>query len=213
MSKRNSVILRLSINGALAAVFYVLTFLSIRIGNDFKLTFDSLAVVISGVFFGPVDGFAVGFIGAFLEQMTGPYGLTPTTILWVLAPALRGLVVGLGAKLFKEKMSVRHIIRKPLVYFIVCAVAAIVTSVANTIAMYIDSKLYNYFNPMNYVLFGYFGLRIVLGLATAMITAVAALPILGALNRANVVPNTMVCKNADGSKQTDVTADDRENKV
>lgn len=208
MSKKNSVIMRISMNGALAAAFYVLTFLSIRIGNDFKITFDSLAVVISGVLFGPVDGFTVGFIGAFLEQLTGPYGLTPTTILWVLAPALRGLVIGLGVKLFKERMTVYNIVKKPLVYFIVCGAAAIVTSVANTVAMYIDSKLYNYFNPMNYVLFGYFGIRILLGLATAIFTALAALPILSALKRANVIPG-YACEGAD-KKETSQPEDLRE---
>ena len=61
--------------------------------DGIKLTFASLPGILAAMLFGPIDGFIVGFLGAFLEQMLH-FGFTPTTLLWILPPAIRGLLIG-----------------------------------------------------------------------------------------------------------------------
>lgn len=163
---------RLAFDGILVAVFFVLTLFSVEI-SGVKVTFDSLAVVIASVLFGPVDGFLVGFLGAGLEQLL-KYGLTATTVLWILPPAVRGLVIGLGVRKIPEGK------RLPL-YFCVCICAGLVTSVLNTLVYYIDARIFGYYHYA--LIFGVFFVRLLTGAAAAAITAAAALPILRAVRR------------------------------
>ncbi|MDD7772416.1 MAG: ECF transporter S component [Firmicutes bacterium] len=190
MQKKNGFPLkRLVFDAVLMAVFFALSRLSVTI-YGVKLTFDSLAVVICAMLFGPVDAFLVGFLGEFLSQLLGQYGLTATTLLWVLPPALRGLIVGLAVVLLKKSMSLDTIIHKkrPYVYYIVCIVAAVLTSLGNTAAYYVDSKMFGYYNYA--LIFGVLGVRILSGILSALLTATAALPILIALQRANLIPTS-----------------------
>ena len=170
---------RIAIDGVLAAIFFSLTFLSVEIGG-IKLTFDSLAVVIAAMLFGSVDGLAVGLVGAFLEQMVR-YGFTATTLLWIVPPAVRGLVVGLGVCFFPRKLSLSYIWnrKRPFVYLAVCIVAAILTSVSNTFVYYVDAKMYGYYSYE--LIFGVFFVRILTGIATAVVTGLLAIPILKAV--------------------------------
>ena len=46
--------------------------------------------------YGPVGGLLVGLLGAFMGQLL-TYGVTATTILWILPQAARGLLVGVYA--------------------------------------------------------------------------------------------------------------------
>ena len=63
----------------------------------FKFSFASLPIVLGAMVFGPIEGAVVGLLGEFVAQVTGPYGLAPTTVLYVAPAAIRGLVVGCGA--------------------------------------------------------------------------------------------------------------------
>lgn len=176
---------RLAINGLLTAMFFALSLFSVEVAG-IKITFDSLPVIIAAMLFGPVDAFLVGFIGAFLEQMMR-YGFTATTLLWVIPPAVRGLTVGLAAMLFRSAISMDTILdrKKPYAYFTACLVAAMVTSCLNTLVYYIDAKLYGYYNHA--LIFGIFGVRILSGLIAAAITAIVAIPIIAALDKAKIV--------------------------
>ena len=62
----------------------------------FKFNFASLPIMLAAMLFGPVEGMVVGLLGEFIAQITGPYGLAPTTVLYVAPAAIRGVVVGLG---------------------------------------------------------------------------------------------------------------------
>lgn len=171
-SFRNDSLRRLVFDGILIALFFALSLLSVEIGG-IKLTFDSLAVVIAAVLFGPLDAFIVGFLGALLEQMLH-YGFTVTTILWMLPPACRGLLIALGLRLNNAS-------KKTWQYLCVCLAAGAVTSCLNTLVYYIDSKLMGYYAYA--LIFGVFYVRLAAGLLTAAITAMAALPILKALRK------------------------------
>ena len=123
---------RLVLDALLIALFFVLSSAAVTIGG-IKLTFASLPGILAAMLFGPIDGFVVGFLGAFLEQMLH-FGFTPTTLLWILPPAIRGLLVGLGTLAFKKQMSLETILsaRRPWVYYAVNLVTAVVVSLCNT---------------------------------------------------------------------------------
>lgn len=175
---------RLALDGILIAVFFALSLFSVEIGG-IKLTFDALPVVIGAMLFGPADAFIIGFLGAFLEQLLH-YGITATTFLWILPPAIRGLSIGLAVRFFPQQMRLEKILtqRKPYVYGLSCLIAAIITSLLNTLVYYADAKLYGYYSFA--LIFGVLGMRIVIGLVAATITAAAALPILAALSKQKV---------------------------
>ena len=62
-----------------------------------KITLDSLPIIVGAALLGPLDGFLIGFFGSFLNQLL-TFGLTPTTIIWVLPAAIRGLLIGVYPK-------------------------------------------------------------------------------------------------------------------
>ena len=100
---------RIAIDAVLIAMYFGLSLLSVQLGG-IKLTFASLPTIICAMLFGPIDGFLVGFLGAFLEQMI-KFGFTATTMLWILPPAIRGLFIGICALLLKKHMSVDAILQ------------------------------------------------------------------------------------------------------
>ena len=186
MTNRSSFpIKRLATDAVLIAVYFALAVLSVVVAGV-KITFNSLPVVIAAMVFGPIDGFLVPFLGEFLSQMIH-YGFTPTTVLWMLAPALRGLIVGAAVLLLRRSMSVDTILgsKRPWVYFLVCIVAAVLTSLANTGAYYVDSKMLGYYTYE--LIFGVAGVRIVSNVVSSILTAILAIPILAALRRAKLI--------------------------
>lgn len=167
---------RLVLNGLFIALFFILSLFSVEI-SGIKITFDSLAVVLAAVLFGPADAFIVGLLGAFFEQLFH-FGFTVTTILWILPPAIRGLLIGLGMKICNKG-------NKLWIYYIVCIIAAICTSLFNTIVYYLDSKIFGYYHYA--IIFGVLFLRLLTGVLSAAITATASLPILKALKKSHLL--------------------------
>ncbi len=187
MSKTRFPVRRIAIDAVLIAMYFGLSLLSVEIGG-IKLTFASLPTLICAMLFGPVDGFLVGFLGAFMEQMI-KYGFTATTLLWVLPPAIRGLFVGVCALLLKKYMSVDAILstKRPYVYFVVTLLSGAIVSTLNTLVYYVDAKMFGYYEY--HMIFGVFWLRIASGLLSTLLMAVVALPVVAALQRANFVPH------------------------
>ena len=87
MKKTRFTAKRIVINAVLIALYIVLGFIKIPIGNILRINMASFAVVMCAVMYSPVDGLIVGFLGEFLSQILGPYGMTPTTALWALPEA------------------------------------------------------------------------------------------------------------------------------
>ncbi|MBR3401124.1 MAG: ECF transporter S component [Parasporobacterium sp.] len=83
-------------------------FLTIRIGNELKITLAALPFLVIAFICGPVEGFVTGLIGAFLSQLL-TFGITVTTPFWILPYAMQGLVAGLIFKAFKNRISIRSV--------------------------------------------------------------------------------------------------------
>lgn len=173
---------RLALNAMLVALYYLLGLMKIPIGNLLRVNLASFAVVICATTFGPIDGLLVGFLGEFLSQILGPYGLTPTTALWAMPEAIRGVLLGLSMVLFiKKGLCITDLIKSKhtALYLGANVVAGIIASLANTFALYVDSKMMGYYSY--YMVFGILVVRLILAVVLSAVLGYIALPIIAAL--------------------------------
>ena len=167
----------IAFDALLVALYVVLGFIKIPIGNILRINLAPFTVVVGAILLGPVNGFLVGFLGEFLSQILGPYGLTPTTLLWAMPEAVRGLLQGLVFSLyFGKKHTMIELMKskQTTLYLLSCVLIGIVASLVNTFALYVDSKLFGYYNY--YMVFGILAVR--LGLAVAISGALGYLALL-----------------------------------
>lgn len=103
MNKPKVTVLDICICALMIALHIVLeSFGTIRIGNELKITFSTLPIVLAGMLCGPAEGLAVGLVGTFLSQLL-TYGITVTTPIWILPGMLQGLASGLIYAAFHRK--------------------------------------------------------------------------------------------------------------
>lgn len=145
---------RLCMDAMLAALCAVLGYVSLDLGN-MKITFESLPILLGALMFGPLDGFAAGAMGTLIYQLLR-YGVSVTTLLWILPYALAGLAAGWYAK--RRGFVLRG--TETLVLVMACE---LLITLLNTGVMYVDSKIYGYYS-FAYI-FGSFAMRLVLCLA------------------------------------------------
>lgn len=168
---------------ALLIAMMVLLTMTISIQTPFfKLSFGSLPVVLAALLFGPLEGAVVAVLGEFLVQVLGPYGLTQTTIIWIWPPAVRALVVG-SAAVWLRRRGVR-LESRPVLCYGACIVGAILTTISNTVGMWLDSLV-------NYTSFTAAALwvpaRFVSGVCTAVVVATICMPLIHSLRRSGVL--------------------------
>ena len=175
---------RLVTNALLIALYIILGFFKIPIGNLLRFNLASFAVVVCAVAFSPIDGLIVGFLGEFLSQILGPYGLTPTTVLWALPEAVRGLLLGIIMLIFAKKQltpSNPFKSKSMIWYMIACVITGIIASLLNTFALYVDSKMFGYYN--HYMVFGILFVRLCIAVVMSGAFGYLALFIVTALRR------------------------------
>lgn len=184
MKKSKFAVKRLVLNAVLIALYVLLGFLKIPIGNMLRINLASFAVVVCAVAFSPVDGLIVGFMGEFLSQILGPYGMTPTTALWALPEAVRGLLLGLFMLIFvKKQLDASRLLKSKAIgwYLLACVISGVVASLLNTLALYVDSKMFGYYN--HYMVFGVLLVRLILAVVMSGGFGYIALHIVSALKR------------------------------
>lgn len=164
--------------GVMAALYVVFSFfLGIRAGN-LRINFASLPVVVTAVLLGPVQAAAVALVGEFFNQLLS-YGLAPTILLWMIPPALRGVIVALAARQLAGGGRLPE--SRPLPYYASVVAAALLTTAANTLAIWLDSVLMGYYS-FAYV-FGATAGRLVTGVVTAVLVATVSIPVVHALRK------------------------------
>ena len=165
---------QLVIDAMLVAVYYVLSsYLSVNLGG-LRVSLDVLPVAVAAALFGPVNGLVVGFVGNFLFQLAGPYGISVTTVLWALPDAARGLLA--GALLGRGKWAAKS-------FWQLAAGLSLVSLVFTTLTtgvMYVDCLVYHYafaaYAP-------FIVTRYILGIAVALLLAGILPPLLKALQK------------------------------
>jgi len=127
---------RLAIDGMLAAMCAVLGFIAIDM-TYIKITFETLPIILGALMFGPIDGLAVGGIGTLIYQLL-KYGVSATTVLWMLPYVILGILLGLYAKKYKYKNTKKQIL-------IAVVLGELLVTILNTGVMYIDAVMYGYY--------------------------------------------------------------------
>lgn len=133
---KNMTTRKLCLCAAMIALHIVLDMISLRIGNNIKITFGGLPFVIVAIMYGPTEGLVVGLLATFLSQLIN-YGITVTTPLWVIPGGIHGLTMGLLFNAFSRKQDI-----VPLTVSI--ALSTLAVTVFNTLALYIDGKIMGY---------------------------------------------------------------------
>ena len=167
----------------LAAMYVPLSlYVAVQVGNV-RISFGSLPVVVAALLFGPVDAVAAAMVGEFFKQLL-TNGVTYTTVLYLIPPAIRGLVVGLGALGLLSLRGQRLEERRMLCYA-VCIAAAVCTTLGNTLVNWLDSVLMGYYFPG--LILGDFAWRLIVGMINAVVMSSLAIPLVKALRQRNVV--------------------------
>ncbi|MBQ6877376.1 MAG: ECF transporter S component [Oscillospiraceae bacterium] len=175
---------RLVTNAMLIAMYVVLSLVATINAGNMKFTLDSLPIIVGAALFGPVDGMLIGLCGSFINQLI-TWGLTPTTVLWIIPAGVRGLLIGLYAKHHNFDMSFKQ------TQFITISSALAVTAV-NTLMMFIDSKIYGYYS-VAYV-FGGIVPRIIAGIIVAFVFGAVLPHIIKPLKRIVIEPKKQPAK-------------------
>lgn len=162
----------LCFNAVLSALFVALSMLAIPIGNSFKITFAPLPIVIASVCYGPVSGATVGIVGAFIEQLI-TYGVSATTVLWILPAGVRGLLTGLLFIILGKQLNPKCLLPSVII-------PSLVVTVLNTAVTYIDSIVYGY--PFALAIPALF-IKIVLSVVTAVAIALISVPIIKTVSK------------------------------
>lgn len=121
----------------LAAMCAVLGAISIDLGN-IKITLESVPIILCALMFSPLDAAAVGLVGTFIYQILR-YGISVTTALWILPYMVCGLVVGIYAAKRQHKLSLSQTVT-------IVVIAELIITTLNTGTLYVDSKVYGYYN-------------------------------------------------------------------
>lgn len=179
MSKMN--VRRMVYAALLAAMYLPLSlYVAVQVGNV-RISFGSLPVVAAALLFGPVDAAVVALVGEFFKQLL-TYGVTYTTVLYLIPPALRGLVVGIGAVLARQRGG--RLEERRLLCYAVCILAALHTTVGNTLVNWLDSVLMGYYFPG--LILGDLAWRLIVGMINAVVIASLAIPLVKVLRRRGI---------------------------
>lgn len=130
---------KLALNAVLAAMVAVLGYFAVDAGS-IKITFESLPIVIAALVLGPLNGLAVGAVGTFIYQ-TLRYGIMITTPMWMVPYAAAGFICGLYSRHKNYAFKRGEIM-------LITALTELVITLLNTGALYIDSHIYGYYQPM-----------------------------------------------------------------
>ena len=177
MSRLNAkVICRVAL---LAAMYFLLNMLEIRTPGNLHITFDWLPVVVSALAFGPMEAVLVAIFGELLNQIISPYGITATTLLWVIPPMIQAAIIGVVA--LRAQAAGKRMENRPVMCYTVSILAAIVTTAANTAVIWLDSVIYGYYTFA--LVFGSAMIRFVTGVVAAVLVATVAMPLTILLRR------------------------------
>lgn len=148
----------------------------------FKFSFKSLPIVLASLMFGPLEGAVVAVLGEFMAQALGPYGLSPTTFIWIFPPASHALAVGFAAMYAKK--TGRRLEDRPVACYAACVLGGILTTTSNTFGMWLDSLFYRTsFAPVLFIT----PARYVTGVVTAVGIATVSIPLMRVLRRSGAV--------------------------
>lgn len=163
---------QLTMDAMLCALCAVLGYVALDLGNV-KLTFESLPVLLGGLLFGPVDGMLIGGMGTLIYQLLR-YGVSATTLLWIVPYVVCGLIAGTWSRLNHFRLE-----RAQTVFLVISAELAVTG--LNTIPIYVDSKLYGYYYPG--IILGVLALRLAISVGKGVAFGLILPELAGTIHR------------------------------
>lgn len=131
--------LRLTTDAMMVAIYVLLAVYLCVNGKLLQVSLSSLPILLTAFLFGTPDALIVALCGSFLEQVLSPYGLSATTILWMLPVLLLALVAGLLFRLLRRVMDTWQVAMA-----LVVLTAELAFTAANTAALYLDGYIMQY---------------------------------------------------------------------
>ena len=136
MKKRKQLIFTIALCAIMAGLAIVLDKVSLNLGT-LKFTFYALPLLVIGIVNGLGYGLITGAIAGIVLQLTSPYGITPSSPFWALAPIAWGGVSGLVKYIFDKK----KIDNLPILVALAVITASVAANLVNTLAFVMDSLL------------------------------------------------------------------------
>ncbi len=169
-------------DGMLLAMYIVLSTLTVRLTPNLQIAFTGLTVIMAVVLYGLPDAILIAVLGSFIGQARGAYGLSITTPLWMVPPILRAVVFGIAYEIFlKEGIKLED---KKVLFIVFAIIAGLVTTIANTGAIFLDAMIFEYPVSMAVVESIF---RFVSSILSSVFIALVTLPIIYALKNANLI--------------------------
>ena len=169
-------------DGMLLAMYIVLSTLTVRLTPNLQIAFTGLTIIMAVVLYGLPDAILIAVLGSFIGQARGAYGLSITTPLWMVPPILRAVVFGIAYEIFLKKGI--KLEDKKVLFIVFAIIAGLVTTIANTGAIFLDAMIFEYPVSMAVVESIF---RFVSSIHSSVFIAVVTLPITYALKNANLV--------------------------
>lgn len=166
----------------LLAIYIVLSVITVKITPNLQITFTGIAIIMAIVLYGYTDGILIALLGSFISQLRSAYGLTITTPIWMIPPILRAVVFGLFYHIYLKKGILLQ--DKKILFFVYATIAGLVTTIANTGAIYLDAYIFQY--PVALALVESI-FRFISSIASSLIIAGLSLPIIYALKSAGLL--------------------------
>ena len=171
-------------DGMLLAMYIVLSTLTVRLTPNLQIAFTGLTIIMAVVLYGLPDAILIAVLGSFIGQARGAYGLSITTPLWMVPPILRAVVFGIVYEIFLKKGI--KLEDKKVLFIVFAIIAGLVTTIANTGAIFLDAMIFEYPVSMAVVESIF---RFVSSILSSVFIALVTLPIIYALKNANLVHN------------------------
>ena len=189
------IVRRITGDGMLLAIYIVLSVITVKITPNLQITFTGIAIIMAIVLYGWTDGILIALLGSFISQLRSAYGLTITTPIWMIPPILRAAVFGLFYDIYLKKGILLQ--DKKILFFVYATIAGLVTTIANTGAIYLDAYIFQY--PVALALVESI-FRFISSIASSLIIAGLSLPIIYALKSAGLL-HERISVNKNESKQ------------
>lgn len=177
--RHSVVVYRLCIDSMMAALYVILAYFALRIGN-ITFTPASICILLVALLYEPSEAVLVAALGEMLNQAF-KYGFGPTTVLWMLPAILRAVIVSLVAVLFRRRGT--YLEEHTFWYYFTLISASLVVTAANTGVIYLDAYIYQY--PAEYTAFETL-YRFLTSLGTSIVVATILLPVMRALNHVDI---------------------------
>ena len=172
--KSSSLAQIMAVISVMGALYFVMSLLTIRAGN-IRVSFVSLVTVVMAYLCGPTMAAISVFIGEFLGQLLN-YGIGVTTILWIIPPVLRAVLVGNLYWLFRKRTINGFKEIGFYSFLLVNSISSIIVTIVNTGVIALDAIILGYYTK-TYV-FAAFFVRLCLGVVTAIVVSIIAYPII-----------------------------------